>query len=87
MKKFIEIAKGFVVTLAIAAISIFSWELSQDDDNIVIVEAHDSKLISIEELQKALGVKPDGILGKETIEAWDKAVCEQYAQKIQDRRI
>jgi len=47
---------------------------------------HDIPSISqIQEQLVCLGypVRVDGRVGKETIEAWDKAVCEQYAAKAE----
>lgn len=40
---------------------------------------HECPLPTIQEVQERIGVKPDGIVGKETLEAWDKYICDQYA--------
>ena len=84
MKRIVEIAKGFVAALAVGFVSIFCWEMCECE--AVVVQAHD-QLPSIEDIQKAVGANPDGKLGKEFQSRWDAAICEQYAQKIQDRRI
>ncbi len=36
-------------------------------------------LMSPTELQECIGVEPDGKIGPETMKAWDKALCDQYA--------
>jgi len=42
------------------------------------------KLPSIMDIQERIGAKPDGILGRETQEKWDRIVFDRYAQKYHD---
>ena len=41
---------------------------------------HTCPLPSPVELQERIGVKPDGKIGKETMEAWDRAYSEQCGE-------
>ena len=41
---------------------------------------HTCPLLSPVELQERIGVKPDGKIGKETMEAWDRAYSEQCGE-------
>ena len=43
-------------------------------------------LPSVADIQRRIGAKPDGIVGKETLAKWDAAICQQYAN-IQNRNI
>ena len=36
---------------------------------------------SLEQIQEAIGVEPDGIYGEQTRKAWDLALCEQMNQE------
>lgn len=36
---------------------------------------------SITDIQKMIGVTPDGIIGKETLEKWNRKICDQHAIK------
>lgn len=38
-----------------------------------------ARLPSIVELQEMVGATPDGRLGRETEEKWNRAICDQYA--------
>ena len=44
-------------------------------------EAGRAYLPSIMEIQEKLGVEQDGIIGKDTLVAWDKAICQREAAK------
>jgi len=37
-------------------------------------------LPTIEEIQRRIGAKPDGILGPETQAKWERAICDSYAR-------
>lgn len=47
-------------------------------------EPHTCPLPSPQEVQKRIGVKADGIIGPETMKAWDKYLCEQYAAEAME---
>ena len=38
-------------------------------------------LPTLEQLQEAVGVEPDGKIGPKTLAAWDLAICQQYASR------
>ena len=40
---------------------------------------------SLIDIQKAVGVKPDGIYGKETEKAWNEIVFNQTAKRLSER--
>jgi flagellar basal body-associated protein FliL len=44
-------------------------------------------LPSIVEVQTIVGATPDGKLGRETQEKWDRYVCDQYGRKDYERAI
>ena len=39
------------------------------------------RLPSIMEIQERIGATPDGILGPQTQQLWDAAICDQYANE------
>ncbi len=47
-------------------------------------QPHTCPLPSPTELQERLGVKADGIIGDETMEAWNEAYIEQSASKYME---
>jgi hypothetical protein len=38
------------------------------------------KIPSVRDIQRMVGAKEDGRIGKDTIEKWDAAICNQYAK-------
>jgi hypothetical protein len=42
---------------------------------------HTCPLLSPTELQERVGVEPDGKIGPETMEAWDRVYCEEQGIK------
>jgi hypothetical protein len=60
----------------------FNYKKGYDD----CLAVHNN-LPSIQDIQKQIGVKPDGILGKTTQEAWEKAYCEQEGNRAYRRFI
>lgn len=44
-------------------------------------EPHVCPLMTKRELQERLGVEVDGDIGEKTLEAWDKAICDQHGMK------
>ena len=36
---------------------------------------------TIEQIQQAVGVEPDGKMGSKTLAAWDRAICDLYASR------
>ena len=38
-------------------------------------------LPTLEQIQRAVGVEPDGKIGPKTLAAWDLAVCQHYADR------
>lgn len=53
-------------------------------NSLIRRSSHVCPLLSPVELQERLGVKPDGKIGPETMAAWDKALCDQYAAEAME---
>ena len=49
-----------------------------------LLTSHVCPLLSPVQLQERLGVKPDGKIGPETMKAWDKHLCDQYAAEAME---
>ena len=62
-----------------------NWNLSEPvAENPPVWQEWDSNtmpLPTIEQIQRAVGAKPDGIVGQDTIRLWDLAVCQHYADR------
>ncbi len=73
---------GYIIWLLICAVlgcCLCHWLNGLDAEVVIIEPQH---LPSLDEIQTMIGVEPDGIYGPETKAAWDKAICQQYADKI-----
>ena len=44
-----------------------------------------ARIPTIKEIQRKVGAEPDGIVGPNTIELWDKKTCDQYAVESFER--
>jgi len=44
-------------------------------------DANTMPIPTIEQIQQAVGSRVDGKIGKETLEKWDRAVCDLYASR------
>ena len=73
MKRIFKIISAVLFGLFCA---IFGWEVGKEYGVEIQVK---EQLPSLEYIQKVIGVKPDGIYGKETKEAWEKYLNTQFA--------
>lgn len=71
MSKRIQIT--VVAVLCLAFFTLGRWTCQ---DKWVDVPA--ARILNPVELQKAIGVKPDGLIGPETMKAWDEYINNQY---------
>lgn len=67
---------GFLVFLALALGLGYLGGLSQQEE---------APLPTIQEIQERVGAVPDGRLGPETQEKWDRAVNNQWYEKVVGR--
>lgn len=77
IKDFITIYIGIGLVVAVGFVT--RW-LTSGEYNKGYQDGYDY-IKSVKELQQQVGAVPDGIIGKETLGKWDKAICDKYASK------
>lgn len=74
---------GFMaVVRAKKEINLQARHITEQQKYIAELESH---VPIFEELQEMVGAEEDGIIGPNTIEKWDKAICNQEAVKMFER--
>ncbi len=71
---------GVFFTIAVLIADI----ITDKNKKIAEQQAQLNRILFLYEIQKIVGVEPDGIYGPETEAAWDRAVFNQYALKSFD---
>ena len=71
---------GFVVWSS--AVAWFFYGIGKINRPIVFQQQDEHPLMSVIELQRAVGAEPDGIVGPNTIAKWERAYANQEAAKF-----
>ena len=81
-----SVLPGVIGAIIIAAIVfyVFSPSFLSDGDTTkqphpTITEERKTPLPTIEDIQRRVGATPDGKLGPETQDKWERALCDQFA--------
>ena len=77
-----------VITLIFCIIFAFAYFCSRQarpdpmtERKMAVMQKALDRTPSIKDIQRRIGAEPDGIIGPNTIELWDKAICQQEASK------
>jgi len=79
MKQKIKTIKLFIAIAYGLFCGIFGWQFGA---HCAVEPQVEKRIPALEDIQKMVGAKPDGIYGKETQEKWDEAICSQYAKDM-----
>lgn len=87
MKKIIIITLIFAAVLALDFMAVVRARkiINVQERHIAEQQKALDRVPTFTELQEMVGAEPDGIIGPNTIEKWERKICGQYAVEAIDR--
>lgn len=75
-----SVATAAMIVVLIFAAAWLGWmSRAATPSDLILATERTSKLPTIEDIQRRVGVVRDGKLGSETQAKWDRALCDQFA--------